>query len=69
MGGKAAPALEFEFTKKIILYIPNFSARKKTVLKHDFHHVVTGYPLHLKMRARLAHGKLDQVAGITGVRS
>jgi hypothetical protein len=43
-GGANDPAVRIEFTKKIILYFPNFPARKKVVLKHDIHHLVTGYP-------------------------
>ncbi len=43
-GGKSKPHVKIELTKKIFLYIPNFTARKKAVLKHDIHHIVTGYP-------------------------
>ena len=43
-GGKYEANVRVEMTKKIVFYIPNFSARKKAVLKHDIHHLVTGYP-------------------------
>ncbi len=42
-GGQSNPFVRIEFTKKFSLYIPNFKARKKAVLKHDIHHIVTGY--------------------------
>lgn len=43
-GGKYEANVRVEMTKKIVFYFPNFSARKKAVLKHDIHHLVTGYP-------------------------
>ena len=43
-GGKYEANVRVEMTKKIVFYIPNFTARKKVVLKHDMHHIVTGYP-------------------------
>ena len=43
-GGKYKANVRIEMTKKIVFYIPNFAARKKVVLKHDIHHIVTGYP-------------------------
>jgi hypothetical protein len=43
-GGKNSASVRIEMTKKFVLYFPNFTARKKAVLKHDIHHLVTGYP-------------------------
>jgi hypothetical protein len=43
-GGKNSSSVRIEMTKKFVLYFPNFSARKKAVLKHDIHHLVTDYP-------------------------
>jgi hypothetical protein len=43
-GGKNSSSVRIEITKKFALYFPNFTARKKAVLKHDIHHLVTGYP-------------------------
>lgn len=43
-GGKYEANVKVEMTKKIVFYFPNFPARKKAVLKHDIHHLVTGYP-------------------------
>jgi hypothetical protein len=42
-GGQSSPFVRIELSKKIILYFPNFKARKIAVLKHDIHHIVTGY--------------------------
>jgi len=43
-GGQSSPYVAVEFTKNIILYFPNFNARRNAVLMHDIHHIVTGYP-------------------------
>ena len=42
-GGQASPFVRVELTKNIVLYIPNFDARRKAVFKHDVHHMATGY--------------------------
>jgi len=42
-GGNYKSSVRIEITKKIVLYIPNFKARRNAVLKHDIHHIVTGY--------------------------
>ena len=34
--------------KGVTLYIPNFEARKKIIVKHDIHHLVTGYSALMK---------------------
>lgn len=47
-GGQSISSVKVEVTKEFVLYIPNFSARKKAVLKHDIHHIVTGYPSTFK---------------------
>ncbi|HUS01767.1 MAG TPA: hypothetical protein VMY77_08570 [Chitinophagaceae bacterium] len=47
-GGQSSSSVKVELTKKLILYIPNFTARRKAVLKHDIHHIVTGYPSTFK---------------------
>jgi hypothetical protein len=43
-GGNNSSSVKIEITKNFALYIPNFAARKKAVLKHDIHHIVTNYP-------------------------
>src|SRR5260221_1496557 len=47
-GGKTSSSVRIEMTKKLVLYFPNFTARKKAVLKHDIHHLVTDYPSTFK---------------------
>ncbi|HKB44793.1 MAG TPA: hypothetical protein VKC90_10390 [Chitinophagaceae bacterium] len=47
-GGKNSASVRIEMTKKFVLYFPNFTARKKAVLKHDIHHLVTDYPSTFK---------------------
>lgn len=42
-GGQSSRYVKIELTKKINLYFPNFDARRKAVLKHDIHHIATGY--------------------------
>jgi hypothetical protein len=42
-GGHSSSYVRIELTKKILLYIPNFDARRKAVFKHDIHHIATGY--------------------------
>ena len=47
-GGNHSASLKIEFTKYFSLYFPNFAARKKVILKHDIHHIVTKYPSTFK---------------------
>src|SRR5689334_23331167 len=42
-GGQSSSYVKIEFTNKIFLYFPNSDVRRKAVLKHDVHHIVTGY--------------------------
>src|ERR1700752_4705535 len=42
-GGQSVPYVKIEVSKKISFYFPNFEARKKAVVIHDIHHLVTGY--------------------------
>ena len=47
-GGISSPNVKIELTKGFHFYFPNFDARKKVVLKHDIHHLVTEYSTSLK---------------------
>jgi hypothetical protein len=47
-GGLHDSKVKVEITKQFYLYIPNFSVRKKAVLKHDIHHIITEYPSDLR---------------------
>ena len=42
-GGNSLPYLKIELTPKFYFYFPNFDARRKAVILHDIHHLVTGY--------------------------
>lgn len=47
-GGLNDSKVKIEITKHLFFYIPNFSTRKKAVLKHDIHHIITEYPSNIK---------------------
>ncbi len=47
-GGVFEPRVKIIIAKGFSIYIPNFDARRKTVLKHDIHHLLTGYSTHFK---------------------
>ncbi len=42
-GGQSSPVVKMDIMKGVHFYIPNFDARRKAVLWHDIHHLVTGY--------------------------
>ncbi|MEO5905431.1 MAG: hypothetical protein ABIQ11_01805 [Saprospiraceae bacterium] len=42
-GGQSSSTVKMDITKGIHFYIPNFNARRNAVLRHDIHHLVTGY--------------------------
>lgn len=42
-GGQNSSSVKIVLTKKIHFYFPNFDARRKAVVKHDMHHLLTGY--------------------------
>lgn len=42
-GGQSSSTVKMDIVKGIYFYIPNFDARRKAVLRHDIHHLVTGY--------------------------
>lgn len=47
-GGVNEPRVKIKMAKGFTIYIPNFEARRKVVLKHDVHHLLTGYNTHFK---------------------
>ncbi|MBC8046983.1 MAG: hypothetical protein H7Y00_09330 [Fimbriimonadaceae bacterium] len=53
-GGQSNPFVKVEMSNSFSLYFPNFDARRKAVLKHDIHHLVTGYPSVLKGETEIA---------------
>ena len=42
-GGQASSSVKIELTPKFHFYFPNFDARRKAVILHDIHHLITGY--------------------------
>ncbi|MGI8581188.1 MAG: hypothetical protein ACR2KX_03295 [Chitinophagaceae bacterium] len=52
-GGNNSASVKIEMTKNFALYFPNFAARKRAVLKHDIHHLVTNYPSTFKGEAEI----------------
>ena len=42
-GGLNSSSVKIELAKNFNFYFPNFNARRKAVLKHDIHHLITGY--------------------------
>ncbi|MFI5141454.1 MAG: hypothetical protein ACHQII_03765 [Bacteroidia bacterium] len=42
-GGQSKPYVKIDITPKFHFYFPNFDARKKAVIKHDIHHLLTEY--------------------------
>lgn len=46
-GGQASSFVKIEMTPKFHFYFPNFDARRKAVILHDIHHLVTGYTTSL----------------------
>ena len=62
-GGVNDPAVRLELLKGIYLYIPNPAARKKAVLKHDIHHLITGYSGTLKGETEISTWELSTGCG------
>lgn len=46
-GGVSDFYVKIDLTPKLRLYFPNFDARRKAVLRHDIHHLVTEYPANI----------------------
>ena len=42
-GGQSSSYVRIKLAKKVFIYFPNFDARRKAVIKHDVHHIATGY--------------------------
>lgn len=58
-GGIQDPSVKIEIFKNFSLYIPNFETRKKVVVKHDIHHVVTGYSAVMKGETEISAWELS----------
>ena len=42
-GGQSSSFVKIELTSKFYFYFPNFNARRRAVVKHDIHHLLTAY--------------------------
>ncbi len=42
-GGEASKSVKIYLLPSFPIYFPNFDSRRKVILKHDLHHLVTGY--------------------------
>ena len=47
-GGINDPVVKVELLKGFSVYIPNIESRKKVLIRHDMHHVLTGFPAVMK---------------------
>ena len=47
-GGLSDSYIKIELYKNFHFYLPNIDARRKAVLKHDIHHIITGYKSDFK---------------------
>lgn len=58
-GGVNDSSVKIELFKGVYMYIPNTDDRKKVVLKHDIHHLVTGYSGLLKGETEISAWELS----------
>ncbi len=53
-GGNSLPFVKIELSPKFHFYFPNFGARREAVIKHDMHHLITGYSTTLKGESEIS---------------
>jgi hypothetical protein len=53
-GGYDADHVTMKVARNYAFYIPNWNARRKALLKHDIHHMVTGYKSDFKGELEIA---------------
>lgn len=53
-GGNSLSSVKIELAPKFCFYFPNFDARRKAVIKHDIHHLLTGYKTTLKEESEIS---------------
>ncbi len=58
-GGIQETTVKLELLKGIFMYIPNFKARKKVLLRHDIHHLLTGYSAKMKGETEISAWELS----------
>ncbi len=58
-GGINDSSVKIVILKDLSIYIPNSDARRRVVLKHDIHHVVTGYSALMKGETEISAWELS----------
>lgn len=53
-GGNSLSYVKINLAPKFSFYFPNFDSRRKAVIKHDIHHLLTGYKTTLKEEAEIS---------------
>jgi hypothetical protein len=53
-GGLTSSTVKLEFSPWFHLYFPNFNSRRKALIKHDIHHLVTGYDTTVKGESEIS---------------
>jgi ubiquinone biosynthesis protein Coq4 len=53
-GGQSRSSVKIELTPKLHFYFPNFNARRKAVILHDIHHLLTGYATTLSGESEIS---------------
>lgn len=53
-GGQSSSSVKIELTPKFHFYFPNFDARRKAVVLHDIHHLLTGYTTTLSGESEIS---------------
>lgn len=53
-GGQSSSSVKIELTPKFHFYFPNFDARRKAVILHDIHHLLTGYTTTLSGESEIS---------------
>lgn len=53
-GGNSLSYVKIEAARGFSFYIPNFDSRRKAVIKHDIHHLLTGYKTTLKEESEIS---------------
>ncbi|MCH8330011.1 MAG: hypothetical protein IH946_01300 [Bacteroidetes bacterium] len=58
-GGVDDPTVTIKLVKGVTMFIPNFDARRKVILKHDIHHILTGYTGVMKGETEISAWELS----------
>lgn len=53
-GGNGSSSVKIEISSKFSFYFPNFDARRRAVIKHDIHHLLTRYKTTIKGESEIS---------------